>query len=182
MKRHPLERRWNTTAWDILSAIEHGFRAQVDVKGKLAEFYLFRELRALTADAAVRDLVWQDNDGQPDFQISYRGRPVRIECKNVRSPIKAREKPVSAKVELQKTRNSKAGEPTRGYKCDEFEILSACLFNYTGKWEYLFIATRNLELRPAPMDRFLKIMQPVPLHEAEQWRSNLLAALQDASG
>ena len=180
MKQHALEKLWNATAWDILSAIEHGFRAQVDVKGKLAEFYLFQKLRSLEADGAVRDLVWHDKDGQPDFQISYQGRHFRVECKNVRSPQKARPDPASAKVELQKTRNSKAGEPTRGYKRDEFEILCACLFNFTGKWEYLFIATRNLELRPAPMEQFLKIMQGVPLNEAGWWRSNLLAALRDA--
>lgn len=37
MKKHPLEELWNTSAWDILSAVQRGFRAQVDVKGKLAE-------------------------------------------------------------------------------------------------------------------------------------------------
>ncbi len=38
--RHPLEVKFNAPAWDILSVIERGFRAQVDVKGKLAEWFL----------------------------------------------------------------------------------------------------------------------------------------------
>src|SRR4051794_37624858 len=38
--RHPPEEKFNASAWDILSAIERGFRAQVDVKGKLAEWFL----------------------------------------------------------------------------------------------------------------------------------------------
>ena len=29
--QHPLELRFNANAWDILSAIEKGFRAQVDL-------------------------------------------------------------------------------------------------------------------------------------------------------
>jgi hypothetical protein len=42
--RHPLEVKFNASAWDILCAIERGFRAQVDVKGKLAEWFLFKVL------------------------------------------------------------------------------------------------------------------------------------------
>jgi len=34
---HQLEKDFNAPAKDILDAISYGFRAQVDVKGKLAE-------------------------------------------------------------------------------------------------------------------------------------------------
>jgi hypothetical protein len=120
MTRHPLEEKWDTTAWDILSAIERGFRAQADVKGKLAELYLYRRLLELTDQAAIENLVWQDKDGRPDFVLTHGGRELRIECKNVRSlqnPKGSR----GPRVELQKTRNNKDPlDPTRGYKPEEF--------------------------------------------------------------
>jgi hypothetical protein len=47
--QHPLERKFNASAWDILCAIEKGFRAQVDVKGKLAEWFLYKVLEELNA-------------------------------------------------------------------------------------------------------------------------------------
>src|SRR3954454_22877383 len=47
--RHPLEVKFNAGAWDILCAIEKGFRAQVDVKGKLAEWFLYKVLEELKA-------------------------------------------------------------------------------------------------------------------------------------
>ena len=42
--QHPLEQLFNASAWDMLTAIERGFRAQVDVKGKLAELFLYKHL------------------------------------------------------------------------------------------------------------------------------------------
>jgi len=156
MNKHPLEEMWSTSAWDILTAIERGFRAQADVKGKLAELYLYRRLEKLQEIGTIHDLRWQDKDGKPDFLLSYKRIELRVECKNVRSPIKiksaaaAKVIPTAARVELQKTRNSKDGEQTRGYKTDEFDVLGACLFNSTGKWEHLFVATRHLLIRPEP--------------------------------
>jgi hypothetical protein len=40
MRTHPLENDLNADAADILSAIQKGFRAIIDVKGKLAEYFL----------------------------------------------------------------------------------------------------------------------------------------------
>jgi len=182
MSKHPLEEKWNTTALDILSAIERGFRSQVDVKGKLAELYLYRRLLDLEKQAQIQGLVWQDKDGKPDFLVTYRERELRVECKNVRSPQKTKG-PARPRVELQKTRNSmQPGEPTRGYKADKFDVLGACLFNYTGKWDYLFVATRRLARRPKPLGRFLQIMQPVPLQPEGYWRYDALDAFRDAIG
>jgi hypothetical protein len=179
MTKHPLEEKWNTTAWDILSAIEHGFRAQADVKGKLAEWFLSQKLQQMRLQGALENVIWQDKDGQTDFVVSYRGRKIKIECKNVRTPSQAK-RPKEARVELQKTRNSKGGEPTRGYKPEEFDVLAACLFNFTRKWEYLFVATRHLTRRPNPLSRFLTIMQPVPLQPEGFWSYDLFDAVKDA--
>ena len=56
MTRHPLETKLNASAQDILTAIERGFRAQVDVKGKLAELFLSRELDRLKAAGIIRGI------------------------------------------------------------------------------------------------------------------------------
>ncbi|MGO9268110.1 MAG: hypothetical protein ACLQBA_25000 [Candidatus Binataceae bacterium] len=143
MSRHPLEEKWNVSAADILTAIEHGFRAQADVKGKLAEYYLFKRLQELEKDGRVKHVQWPDRDGQPDFLVDVRDRTLRIECKNVRSPQAAKQ-PTVARVEIQRTRNSMDGTPTRAYRADEFDILAACLFNVTGRWDFLYVVTTDL--------------------------------------
>ena len=116
---HPLERKFNAPVEDILEAIEHGFRAQVDIRGKLAELYLYRHLEQLRKDGCqIVSILWHDADGQPDFEIMIEGGPkLRLECKNLRS-----DKSFSAgrgcKVEIQKTRGGldKEGRKTRGYQ------------------------------------------------------------------
>jgi hypothetical protein len=180
MTKHPLEEKWNTTAWDILSAIERGFRAQVDVKGKLAEWFLYQKLQQMVIEGALQPVIWQDKDGKPDFLVPYAGREVKIECKNVRTPSETKRPQKAGRVELQKTRNNQKGEPTRGYKPEEFDVLAACLFNSTAKWEFLFVATRRLTRRPKPLAQFLTIMQPVPLQPEGFWSYDLFDAIKDA--
>ena len=120
---HPLEIKLNASANDILSAIQKGFRAIIDTKGKLAEYFLYRDLDELQKKKVISDLVWFDADGKPDFTFAFHGKPVRLECKNVRSPDPKR-KVDSFRAELQKTRNSQDGTPTRAYRVDQFEILA----------------------------------------------------------
>ena len=90
-----------------------------------------------------------------------RGKPLPV-ARAIRGEDERYRDPEAYKVELQKTRNSKDGTPTRGYRIDEFDILAACLFNQTHEWEYLYVATHRLALRPNMAD-FLVIMQRVPL-------------------
>jgi transcriptional regulator with XRE-family HTH domain len=69
---HPLEAEWTCDAWDILTAVERGHRAQVDVKGKLAEYFLHEYLRRL--ETMLPGLVvrsWNDIDGEPDFDLVF---------------------------------------------------------------------------------------------------------------
>ena len=178
--RHPVEDLLNASASDILSAIQRGFRALVDVKGKLAEYFLFQKLEQLRERGVIESVEWLDKDGQPDFFIRVGGHTLRVECKNVRSGEDERyHDPEAYKVELQKTRNSKDGTPTRGYRIDEFDVLAACLFNQTHEWEYLYVATRRLHRRPNMAD-FLVIMQRVPLRPEGPWRADIEAAIRDA--
>ena len=177
MRGHPLEEELNADAADILSAIQKGFRAIIDVKGKLAEYFLEKKLALLKQQGIISSYIWADKDGEPDFVVECRGRRLKIECKNIRSKEKFKEPP-SYKVELQKTRNSKDGTNTRGYKRTEFDILAACLFNHTKRWEYLFICMPKLQVRPDART-FLKIMQPVPYAATPPWHECLEAALRE---
>jgi hypothetical protein len=179
--QHPLEKLFNASGWDILTAIEKGFRAQVDVKGKLAELFLFRQLDSLQTAGIISTLEWHDRDGIPDFSMTYKEKLVRVECKNIRSPVRKpkvppkRPRPATPpawRVEIQKTRSQLTGGPARGYKIDEFEILAACLFNQNRNWEYLFIATDQLRRRPQHPD-YLEIMQQVPPTAQGEWKATI---------
>jgi len=177
--RHPLEDILKVSAWDILSAIEKGFRAQIDVKGKLAELFMSRQLDALKQASRIEDFTWQDIDGRPDFIVRYRGHELTLECKNIRNEQYRR--PPSYKVELQRTRNSMDGTPARGYKVDDFDVIGVSLFNQTGRWDYAYVATKHLDRR-SDMPEFLVVMQRVPIEIHEPWNREPLKAFDDAIG
>jgi hypothetical protein len=179
--QHPLERKFNASAWDILCAIEKGFRAQVDVKGKLAEWFLYRILEELTAAGVFTSVIWSDENGKPDFELVGPGFDLTLGCKNLRSDEKYADG--TYKLETQKTRNQKqikegqeGQEPqakgTRWYKVTEFDIVAACLFNQTGRWEYLFVRTIDLKRHPKDQ-RCLYTMQPVPPTPKDPWKPTL---------
>lgn len=176
--KHKLLDDWGVTAIDIVEAISRGFRAQVDVKGKLAELMLYRQLLQLVEKNCIEGVQWLDEDGKPDFIVSNRGRELILECKNVRSPDKKRKSPEPIRVELQKTRNAMDGTPTRAYGCDHFHVLSACLFNRTRKWEFLHIASRDLESRKNDTS-LLKVMQIVPKKAEGPWKLTIMEAMED---
>ncbi|MGH7906657.1 MAG: hypothetical protein ACREP6_08515 [Candidatus Binataceae bacterium] len=178
---HPLEKKFNAPAADILEAIEHGFRARVDVRGKLAELYLHRHLERLRADGQIVSIQWHDTDGEPDFEILMQdGRKLRIECKNLRSD-KSFSVERGCRVEIQKTRGGidKEGRKTRGYLANYFDLLAACTFNQTGDWGFRFIAARRLARR-ADEPGVLKVVQPVPLMGTDKsWFDDFLMAVED---
>jgi hypothetical protein len=66
------------------------------------------------------------------------GRRVLVECKTA---SQIRYKDGDLKVEAQKTRDSGAG---RKYPFDQFDVLAACLFPATGRWEFRFRWARHL--------------------------------------
>jgi hypothetical protein len=181
--QHPLEIAFNASAWDILCAIERGFRAQVDVKGKLAEWFLFKVLE-IERDAGLFTTVdWSDEDRQPDFRLIAPDFDLRMECKNVRSDEVYADG--SYKLETQKTRNPKdtkaKAKATRWYKVTEFDIVAACLFNQTGRWEYLF--ARTVDLRRHPKDaNCLNTMQRIPVPPKDPWKATLQEVLALFSG
>ena len=183
--QHPLEIKFNASAWDILCAIERGFRAQVDVKGKLAEWFLFRVLEDLKAAGVFTSVTWSDENGKPDFRLVGKGFDLTLECKNLRSEEKYADG--SYKLETQKTRNQKdlkeglEGQElqvkgTRWYKVTEFDLVAACLFNQTGRWEYFFARTLDLKRHPKNQG-CLNTMQRVPPNPTGSWKATLQEVL-----
>lgn len=173
---HPLENIINAPAKDIMDAILAGFRTQIDIKGKLAELYLYRLLLDLEKRGIISNVEWLDSDGQPDFRIRYNNVPVIIECKNLRN--ESYKAIPSYKVEIQKTRNSKDGTNTRSYRVNHFDILAVCLFNQTGKWEFVFINVKDLE-KVDGHPEILKIMQRVPIEVCGPWKGDILKVLKE---
>jgi len=188
--QHPLEVKFNANAWDILSAIEKGFRAQVDVKGKLAEWVLFKVLEDLKATGVFTSVTWSDENGKPDFRVVSPAFDLTMECKNLRSDEKYADG--SYKLETQKTRSQKETPPagagggakkkgTRWYKVTEFDMVAACLFNQTRRWEYVF--ARTIDLTRHPKDNAcLNTMQRVPPAPKDPWKATLQEVLDLFSG
>lgn len=172
---HPLETALNAPANDILEAISKGFRAQADVKGKLAELYFARQLDQLRDGKCIDAYEWFDKDGKPDFVIHIGAHRLIVEVKNIRSGNERRfSDPTRGTVELQKTRNGTdaQGNKTRGYRIDQFDVLAACLFNQTKQWEFRFAACRNLATRPEDAT-ILEIYQPVIYAGNDVWSVSL---------
>jgi hypothetical protein len=134
--KHDLERLFGLDAATILDIVDANFRLGVAVRGSVAEHHL-GQLLARDPAVAAREAI--DQDGQPDFRVHLRdGRTVTIECKNA---LRETYKTGDAKVETQKTRDSGAG---RKYAFDAFDIVAACLFSVTGRWDFKFKWAREL--------------------------------------
>lgn len=165
----------NASARDILDALENGFRARADLKGKLAELFMSRHLDELQRDDVIDRYEWFDQDGVPDFTIWFTdGTLTQLEVKNVRSgtgPLRA---------ETQKTRASRGDPMSRYYRVDQFEIIAACLFNATGRWDYVF--ARSCDLLRLPSDpSYLATMQPIDPAVTHPWYRTL-AEVHDKPG
>jgi hypothetical protein len=131
--RHALEQQFELSAMEILEIIGERNRLKVAVKGGVAERHLGKLLAADPQVVTVRPI---DRDGQPDFEVELvGGRRLLIECKNV-SPNRYGNGDL--KVEVQKTRATQ-GEPLgRLYRIGQWDVLGACLWSVTGRWEFRF--------------------------------------------
>lgn len=135
--RHDLERELDLPIEDIMDMIESAARLKVAVRGRAAEKHLHRVLSSEPELERVEEI---DQDGQPDFLVTYKGVDVRIECKNTLRKL-TRGCP---KVDFQKTRASKGDPCSRYYRPEQFEILAACLHPISELWEFRFFPTQSL--------------------------------------
>lgn len=165
---HPVERMLNASARDILDALENGFRARADLKGKLAELFMSRHLDDLQRQEVIDHYQWFDQDGVPDFTIWFTdGRLIQLEVKNVRSG------PGRLRAETQKTRASRSDPMSRYYRVDAFDVVAGCLFNTTGRWDYVFARASSLARLPADPD-YLATMQSIDPQIVHPWYANLV--------
>lgn len=164
---HPVERMLNASARDILDALENGFRARADLKGKLAELFAARYLDNLQLRGVIDRYEWQDLDGAPDFVVWLRGGPaITVEAKNIRSGKGA------LRAETQKTRASKSDPMSRYYRIDQFDILAVCMYNQTGEWTYVFARIDDLR-RLATNERYLEVIQLIPQPLIAPWTTDM---------
>ncbi len=164
---HELEEEFDLTSTEILALIAERARLTVAVKGGVAEHHLARHLRD-DPDVAVAVLI--DRDGEPDFQVTVRdGRRALVECKNVSPNTYADGTP---KVEVQKTRSQRDDPAGRFYRPEQFDVVAACIFAVTGRWEFRFKATAAMARHEAHPDR-LAVMHRVDA----TWTATLSEAL-----
>ena len=139
---HLLETEFELSGEEILNVIARSPRCKQMVKGFVAEYHLEGVLNQLKSQGVLHSVERIDADGEPDFSIRSSAGTFRVECKMVMSA-----KPHSdgdLKVDFQRTRNSPGDPLSRFYKKGDFDIVAACLYNQTGKWEFRYIRTADL--------------------------------------
>lgn len=145
---HSLETSFDLSAHEILDIIHNRMRLEVAVKGGVAEHHLERRL---DADAAVASARRLDQDAQPDFHVEMvSGARLLVECKNA-SP--ERYANGDFKVEVQKTRATRDDPAGRLYRPEQFDVVAACLYSATRRWEFRYKRTELLERHAKHADR-----------------------------
>jgi hypothetical protein len=164
---HALEAEFALTSQQILELIANRSRLTVAVRGGVAEHHLQRHL---DDDPWVQSATLIDRDGEPDFRVVGRYDGVLlVECKNVSPNTYADGTP---RVEVQKTRSQRDDPAGRFYRPDQFDVVAACLYPVTGRWEFRFKATANLERHRGHPDRL------AVLHRVDgTWTSSLAGAV-----
>lgn len=164
-RRHVLEEQFALTSEQILDIIGGRNRLSVAVRGGVAEYHLEQQLTGASGIASVKRL---DVDAMHDFDVTLDdGTLLRIECKNASPKTSADGR---YKVEVQKTRASKGDPASRFYAVDGFDVVAACLFSPTGRWEFRFGRTADMARHKSFPDR-LSPIQPI----TDDWIDSLPA-------
>ncbi len=151
-RRHVLEEQFALTSEQILDIIGGRNRLSVAVRGGVAEYHLEHLLETSPDIAAIERL---DVDAMHDFNVTLSdGRLMRVECKNASPKTSASG---SFKVEVQKTRASKGDPASRFYPVDGFDVVAACLFSPTGRWEFRYGLTSRMARHKDFPDRLAPI-------------------------
>jgi hypothetical protein len=164
--RYRLKRDFELSSNEILDIISRQGRLAVAVRGGVAEHHLGRRL---AADPDVAHSTPIDRDGG-DFKVHLTdGQSLLIECKNA-APTSYSDG--AWKVEVQKTRASKTDPASRFYRATQFDVVAACLFSSTGRWDFRYRHTRDLRRHDRFGDR-LAAVQRID----DSWSTSLAGAL-----
>lgn len=151
---HLLEREFDLSSLEILDIIGGRSRLQVAVRGGVAEHHLET---LFELDQSIETVSRRDRDAEPDFDVHLRdGRTYVVECKNV-SPTTYADGTV--RVETQKTRTSMGDPASRFYKLTEFDVVAACLYSVTRRWEFRFALATDLSHHPTYPDRLAALQR-----------------------
>lgn len=151
-RRHVLEEQFALTSEQILDIIGGRNRLAVAVRGGVAEHHLENLLRHAPGITSVERL---DVDAMHDFNVVLTdGRHLRVECKNASPKTSASG---AFKVEVQKTRASKGDPASRFYPVGGFDVVAACLFSPTGRWEFRYELTSRMKTHKDFPDRLAPI-------------------------
>jgi hypothetical protein len=184
---HTLEKEWNTTAEEILTAIARSSDLTLrGIRGILAEAVFEKRLLP-----EVERNGWGAakivGDQSYDFLIERGKVRVRIQVKLQRKE-QGEPKEYAARsraalrcppgkiyvVEVQKTRSGeKAGEKTRPYRFGDFDILAVNLHPATERWERFAFTVGSWLLPRAREPNLIEIFQPVPITPDEYWTDDL---------
>lgn len=151
-RRHALEEQFALTSEQILDIIRGRNRLSVAVRGGVAEHHLEQQLTGALGIESVERL---DVDAMHDFNVTLEdGTVLRVECKNASPRTSASGQ---FKVEVQKTRASKGDPASRFYTTDGFDVVAACLYSPTGRWQFRFGRTAQMATHKDFPDRLAAI-------------------------
>ena len=180
MLSHIVEREMALPAAEILDVIRRSDRCYQIVRGYVAERHLEHLLERLKADGKVDSFTYVNVDGRPDFEVVRRGYVKTVECKNVLRGFGYSNG--DHKVDFQRTRNQLGGGARTGrfYKVADFDILAACEFNRTGRWEFKFVRTAELpKVFVDGVECLVKAVRVPPVTSGTPWVVDLTELLSD---
>ena len=139
---HALAKEFALPERKVLDLISERRMLKMAVRGSVAEEHLVNALRGAPG---VVDCHRLEEDHGPDVVLSFNGKKVTIECKNSsRVPTKEG----FEKIDLQRTRTSKADPCSRYYKPSEFDLVAACIHAVTERWDFKYAASDELDPHP----------------------------------
>ncbi len=184
---HPLEREWNTTAEEILTAIARSADITLrGVRGILAEAIF--EQRVLTRVVeqgwkAIQvigeesyDFLLQRDSLRVTIQVKLQRREAqvpKIYRGAARRKLQVPNEPLFA-VEVQRTRGGEVnGEKTRPYRFGDFDILAVSMHPSTGEWDRFMYTVGSWLLPRVDNPQLIEIMQPVAATPDAYWTDDL---------
>jgi hypothetical protein len=136
---HSLAKEFALPEKKVLDLISERRMLKMAVRGSVAEEHLVNALRAVPG---VQDCERLEADHGPDVALKFEGTSITVECKN---SSRVRTRDGLEKIDLQRTRASKADPCSRYYKPTEFDIVAACIHAVTERWEFKYACTEELD-------------------------------------
>lgn len=167
---HALANEFALPEGKVLDLISERRMLKMAVRGSVAEEHLVNALRTVPG---VEDCHRLEEDHGPDVALHFRGTRFTVECKN---SSRVRTKDGFEKIDLQRTRASKADPCSRYYKPSEFDLVAACIHAVTEKWEFKYALTHDLDPHRTCAGR---VSSNVKLDH--RWTADAAAALQRAA-